>query len=531
MNGTVRSRVLTALLWTGVLAAATMVLLLGRSRLDKAHVALAYLLVVLGASSAGGRPLGLSIVVGAFLAFNYLFLPPYFTFVIADPLDWLVLVAFAVTSVVAAQLLWRANTTAQLATRRAEEVDRLATIGAETLSAPDAGAALGAIATVIRDALGADRCDLFRLDADGVPMWAAEARVEHMTGGDVQGTDTLRAVHVAPVEPLLTWMASRSASAVQLPDGTTRLDPVITDALQVRALYRTLFVRNQPVGVLRVSSQGGLTLSRDRARLLDALSYYAALGMERMRLVTTAERAMAEREVEALRSSLLMAVSHDLRTPLTTIKGIAHEIATGAASAGRAAQIEVEADRLDALVGDLLELSRIQAGAVRSVPAVNTADEVIGAALQRARGMLGDHVVAVSLSDDVLAARFDFTQTQRILVNLLENAAKYSPAGSSIEVTAAAAGPMLLLSVSDTGPGVPPGEAERIFEVFYRPAGSPPDVRGTGLGLSIARGLAEAQEGTLRHHARQGGGSTFVLSLPRVDAPADDGDDMITPMT
>ena len=530
MNGTVRSRVLTALLWTGVLAAATMVLLLGRSRLDKAHVALAYLLVVLGASSAGGRTLGLGIVVGAFLAFNYLFLPPYFTFVIADPLDWLVLVAFAVTSVVAAQLLWRANTTAQLATRRAEEVDRLATIGAETLSAPDAGTALGAIATVIRDALGADRCDLFRLDADGVPMWAAVAH-ERMPGRDVQGMDTLRAMDLAPVEPLLTWMACRSASAVELPDGTTRLDPVITDALQVRALYRTLFVRNQPVGVLRVSSQGGLTLSRDRARLLDALSYYAALGMERMRLVTTAERAMAEREVEALRSSLLMAVSHDLRTPLTTIKGIAHEIATGAASAGRAAQIEVEADRLDALVGDLLELSRIQAGAVRPVPAVNTADEVIGAALQRARGMLGDHVVAVSLSDDVLAARFDFTQTQRILVNLLENAAKYSPAGSSIEVTAAAAGPMLLLSVSDTGPGVPPGEAERIFEVFYRPAGSPPDVRGTGLGLSIARGLAEAQEGTLRHHARQGGGSTFVLSLPRVDAPADDGDDMITPMT
>lgn len=509
-------QVLTALLWIAVLAAVTALLLLGRSRLDKAHIALVYLLVVLGASAAGGRTLGLSVAGGAFLGFNYLFLPPYYTLVIADPLDWLVLVAFLVTSVVAAQLLFRANATAETATRRADEVDRLATLGAETLSAPDASAALAAIATVIRDALGTDRCDLFRIDADGAPVWAASA-LDSRAGGAERTT-----LIVAPTEGLVAWLAGRAESAVEFLDGTTRLDPTLTDDLQVRVLYRTLLVRSQIVGVLRVASQDGLTLSTDRGRLLDALSYYAALGVERMRLVMTAERAMAEREVETLRSSLLMAVSHDLRTPLTTIKGIAHEIAAGASSAGRAAIIEEEADRLDALVGDLLELSRIQAGAVRPVPAVNTADEVIGAALQRAQGMLGRHTVAVSLSDAVLAARFDFSQTLRILVNLLENAAKYSPDGSTIEVTLSRDDDMVQISVADQGPGVPAGEVDRIFEAFYRPAGTAPDIRGSGLGLSIARGLAEAQGGTVRYHDRRSGGSVFTLSLPLVDAPTDD---------
>jgi two-component system sensor histidine kinase KdpD len=508
-----RRQFLSALLWVAVLAGTTALMFLARARLDKAHIALAYLLVVLGASSAGGRTVGLSIAAVAFCAFNYLFLPPYYTFVITDPLDWLILVAFMVTSVVAAQLLYRASTTALTATRRAEEVDRLATLGAETLSAPDASAALGAMATVIRDALGTDNCDLFRIDTQGALALAASATAR-------AGEPPTNAIP-APADGVAAWLAGRAESAVELPDGTTRLDPTITDDLQVRTLFRTLRVRDQVVGVLRVASREGLTLSSDRARLLDALAYYAALGVERVRLVATAERAEAERQVEALRSSLLMAVSHDLRTPLTTIKGLAHEIAGGANSVPRAAVIEEEADRLDALVGDLLELSRIQAGAVRPSSAVNTADEMIGAALQRAQGLLGQHTVAVSLSDDVLAARCDFTQTQRIIVNLLENAAKYAPAGTSIEVTASRDATQLLIAVADEGPGVPAGEEERIFEAFHRPPGTSPDIRGTGLGLSIARGLAQAQGGTLTYRARTDNGSLFTLALPIVNAPDD----------
>ena len=517
MNHERQARLRPALLWVAVLVATTGLLFLGRARLDKAHIALAYLLVVLGASSAGGRTVGLSIAALAFCAFNYLFLPPFYTFVISDQLDWLVLVAFLVTSVVAAQLLYRANATAITAMRRAEEVDRLATLGAETLSAPDASAALGAMATVIRDALGTDSCDLFRIDSEGALVWAASAQPP-------PGQASAGAI-AAPADGLVTWLARRAESAVELPDGTTRLDPTITADLEVRTLLRTLRVRDQAVGVLRVAAHAGLTLSTDRSRLLDALAYYAALGVERVRLVATAERAEAERQVEVLRSSLLMAVSHDLRTPLTTIKGIAQEIAAGANSAGRAAIIEEEADRLEALVGDLLELSRIQAGAVRPTAAVNTADEMIGAALQRAQGLLGRHTVAVSLSDDVLATLCDFSQTQRIIVNLLENASKYSPPGTSIEVTASRNAEQLFIAVADEGPGVPMGEEARIFEAFYRPPRTSPDIRGTGLGLSIARGLAQAQGGTLTYKARDSVGSVFTLALPVVDTPADTNSD------
>ena len=499
------------LLWVVALLAATFGLLLFRARLDKAHVALVYLLVVLGASSAGGRTLGFSIAAAAFLAFNYVFLPPYYTLIINDPLDWLVLAVFLVTSVVATQLLYRANTTAETAMRRAAEVDRLATLGAETLSAPTASAALDAMAIVIRDALDTDECALFRGELNDVVVCAANVhRANLTTPNDVSATNF---VH---------WMLGRAEVAVELLDGTTRIEPVLSDALVVRTLYRTLRVRGQPVGVLRVSSQHGLTLSPDSARLLDALSYYAALGVERVRLERTVERAEAEREVEALRSALLMAVSHDLRTPLTTIKGIAHEIAHGGAPV-RAEIIEAEADRLDGLIGDLLELSRIHAGAVRPEAAVNTIDELIGAALLRAQGPLTGHAVAVSLTDEVLIGRFDFSQTLRIVVNLLENAAKYTPTSAGIEVTATRLADQISITVADEGPGVPVGEELRIFEAFYRPAGVPPDVRGTGLGLSIARGLAVAQGGTLTYSARMTGGALFTLLLPAVNASLREG--------
>ncbi len=488
-------------LWLGVLCATAALLLLVRQRLDKAHFALVFLLVVLGSSAAGGRAIGLTVAGGAFLAFNYFFLPPYYTFIIADPFDWLVLVTFLATGIVAAQLLYRARRNTDAAVARAREVDRLATLGAETLAAPSAAAALDAIAEVIRSSLNAREVEFYR---------RAEAGGLHRT------TRAGRAN--AASSPMTAWYGDRVRAAVVLEDGTTRMDPAGLVGLNVVMIDRALNVREQAVGVLRVAFATSTTLTADSARLLDALAYYAALGVERVRLEATAERAEAERRVESLRNALLMAVSHDLRTPLTTIKALAHEIsATAPSSAARV--IESEADRLDALVGDLLDLSRIQAGAVQPILAVNTVDELIGAALQRAHGAIGSRAVAVSLPDEMLIARFDLTQSLRILVNLLENAAKYSAANAGIEISACLDGDMVRLDVSDDGAGVRSGEEERIFEPFYRPADTPPDARGAGLGLSISRGLAEAQGGTLRYQARATGGATFVLKLPRAAGP------------
>lgn len=560
--------------WFVLLAAVTVLLLAARSHLDKVHVALAYLLVVLGASAGGGRAVGLGIAGAAFLAFNYLFLPPYYTLVIANPLDWLVLFTFLVVSIVAAQLLARAQATAAAATARAMEIDRLATLGGETLGAPGADEALQAIATVIQGSLGVDACEIYRRGADGALVRAAVAPAGDATGPARGASPTAGTwegpalAHDAP-PGLVQWLANGRQSAIELLDGTVRLAPpaptrspawwradprgwtapddpddasgqlvALTEvihtpasslarrlarpargqvAVEARALLLPLAVRDHSVGVLRVVAAGGLRLLPEQARLLAALAYYAALGVERARLVESAERAEAERRLESLRSALLIAVSHDLRTPLTTIKGLAHEIASGA-ERERAHVIEQEADRLDHLVGDLLDLSRIQAGAVRPALEVNTVDDLVGAALQRAAGALGGHDVSVALPpDDVLAGRFDLAQTLRIVVNLLENAAKYAPAGTPIELRAAREGDIVTITVADRGPGIAEAERERVFQPFYRPRHVPPDARGAGLGLAIARGLAEAQGGSLTHTPRPGGGSAFVLRLPGAD--------------
>jgi len=559
-------------LWLGAVLVATLAMYLVRPSLDKAHGTLAFLLLVLGASAAGGRALGLTVAALGFLCFDFFFLPPYNTLTITNPLDWLVLVAFLVTSAVATQLLYRANATAAAATARAIEVDRLAALGAETLNAADAYEALQAIAGVIRASVDADECDIYM-------MYGAEdratlvARAVQPPAGRaasalaVAGSFDDRGSWPAPAKAgsLIDWIVEHGTSAVELADGTVRVargpasapasprasgmlreDP-LTAALEavtrreedaglairgenddgargapvepiVRALAFPLRARDRTVGVLRIASAASLTLSPEQARLLTALAYYAALGAERARLTATAERAEAERRVERLRSALLTAISHDLRTPLTTIKGIAEEIRRGA-DRELAAVIEGEADWLDSLVGDLLDLSRIYSGAVRPALAVNTVDDLLGAALRRASGALRGHEVEVDQpKDELLAGVFDFTQTLRILVNLLDNAGKYSPPGSRIDVGARVRADRLTIDVMDRGPGVPEAERSRIFESFYRPPGVPPDVRGHGLGLAIARGLAEAQEGSVRFSPRSGGGSIFTLELPAAPA-------------
>lgn len=493
--------------WLAILALTTGLMLLARARLDKSHVALLYLLVVLGASAAGGRPLGLSLSALAFVLFNFLFLPPYYTLVVADPLDWLVLLTFAVTGGVAAQLLYRAQANTAVALDRAREVDRLAALGAETLAAASASEALRAIAEVIRSTLDAQEVALLRRDGSG--------RLQH----GVFATSRPLVSDASPPESV-AWYSEPVQVAVLLPDGTTRLDPHSLAGLELRQIERQLHVRDSAVGVLRVRFDRDTIFSPERARLLDALAYYAALGVERVELEVAAERAESERRVESLRTALLMSVSHDLRTPLTTIKALAHEL--GEATPSTATRIiEQEADRLDDLVGDLLDLSRLHAGAMPMQCSVNTIDELIGASLQRAHGVLAAHAPVVSLPESLLIARFDVSQSVRVLANLLENAAKYSPVGSAIEIAAHQDGEMVVVSVADEGRGVEPAEVERIFEPFYRPTGTPPDVRGTGLGLSIARGLAEAQGGSLRYRARAVRGSIFEFSLPLAEGPAE----------
>ncbi len=451
-----------------------------RGHIDQVHVVLPLLLVVLAGSATEGRALGLVLAAEAAALVDYFFQPPFDTLTVAKPLDWVVLVAFFVTAGVATQLLEAARREALAARRRASEVGELAAVGAEALSAGRAEAAVGAVAAVLARTLALDGCAIY--DAAGAPL------------------------------------ATLGTAADRAPD-----DTVVP-----------LRISGRPVGTLRLARPGGIRLDASRAAFLEALAHYAALAVERVRLVAAAEHAEALREADRMKDQLLAAVSHDLRTPLTTIKALAHESARRGDA--NAAMVEEQADRLARMVTDLLDLSRARAGGVVVHPELNTAEDVVGALRRHVAGVLGAghetvpaRVLAVELPDDdpPLAGTFDFVATLRVLGNLVENANKYAPPGSPVELAAYEADGRLVFAVRDRGPGVPEGERERIFTPFYRGAGARADVGGAGLGLATARALAEAQGGTLDYAPREGGGSVFELRLPGAavgDVSADDAD-------
>ena len=512
--------------WLGILAVVTVVMFTLRPQLDKAHVALGFLIVVLGGSAAGGRALGVALALLSFILFNYLFLTPYYTFIIGDPLDWLVLVAFLTTGVVAAQLLNRAQERAETARQRAIEVERLAALGSETLNAGRAEDALLAIAEVIRSTIGVDCCEVL-VPRGTPPQLTPLTRTGPCSDGAGAPAD------VTSPWSLAVWVAEKRAVAAERADGTKWIgagdysDELLrwpAEDTEIRALLAPLIVRDRTVGVLRVSNGRPFSLDSGREQFLSALSFYAALGVERVQLVAEAERAEAFRQADTLKSALIAGVSHDLRTPLTTIKALAHSL--GEAGSPEALAIEEEADRLNRLVADLLDLSRLNAGAMPMRPEINAAEDLIGAALRRVSGAIDPKRIRVAggvsgngEGDPVLLGRFDFVQSLRALVNLLENADKYSPPDEPIDLSVTLAGDRLQFAVADRGPGVEEVESSRIFEPFYRAPGVPPDAGGAGLGLAIARRLAAEQGGDVLYEARRGGGSVFTLLLPAADSP------------
>ena len=437
------------------------------------------LLVVLGGSATGGRALGLVLAAEAAVFVDYLFQPPYNTLAVAKPLDWVVLVAFFVTAGVATQLLEVARREAAAAQRRAREVGELAAVGAAALSAGRADAAVTAVAAVFARTLALDGCAV--ADAAGAPL----ALVGVMPNGTPVAAAGVREA------------VARGPADVAVP----------------------LRISGRAVGTLRLARAGGVRLDASRVAFLDALAHYAALAVERVRLVADAEYAEALREADRMKDQLLASVSHDLRTPLTTIKALAHESARRGDL--NAAMVEEQADRLTRIVADLLDLSRARAGGVVVHPELNTAEDVVGAVRRQMAGVLTADAahprpLAVSLPDDdpPLTGLFDFVATLRVLGNLVENANKYAPIGLPIDLAAYGDRGEVVFEVRDRGPGVPVGERERIFTPFYRGVGAPADVGGAGLGLATARALAAAQGGVLEYAPREGGGSVFTLRLP-----------------
>lgn len=502
-------RALGGAVWLALLIVVTATLRWLRTDVEQSHVSLVLLLLVVGGSAAAGRALGFTLAAIATVFLDYFFQPPYDRISVSKPLDWVVLVAFFAIAFAVTELLTRARAQAAASEARARDVESLARAGAESLRYAAPAHSLAALALLTCDSLGTDRCLIFSFDRA-----QAGPRLEAASDDVLDASPTLTSlVQRATEGDAFLGMTTSGVVAIIPADARTGLplEPMSLLALPLHAESRL-------VGAMAVQAGSEpLLLDEPRHRLVRAFGFYAALALERARLHAVEAKSEQLREVQHAKEQLFASVSHDLGTPLTTIKALAQAgVARGEQSSLAIAE---QADRMARMVADLLDVSRLRTGSVALQPALNTAEDLIGATLRRAEGIRGEHRILTPLDLDApaLVGQFDFVQSLRALGNLVDNALRYSAPGSVIEVGCVRDGRWLAFSVADRGAGVPDAERSRIFDAFYRPANALPDTGRAGLGLSIARSLAELQGGSVEYAPRAGGGSEFTLRLPAVD--------------
>jgi two-component system, OmpR family, sensor histidine kinase KdpD len=288
---------------------------------------------------------------------------------------------------------------------------------------------------------------------------------------------------------------------------------------QAKGFYLPLRASHAVIGVLRLESQDPRRVNDPASRqFLEALGSQIALAIERDSLFRQTQEGRVEIEAERMRCALLSSVSHDLRTPLTVIAGSASSLVEGENHLNDETKRELaqaiyeEAYRLERLVNNLLEMSRLQAGEIKLLKEWEALEEVVGAALAQLEAQLKDNPVITDIPPDLPLVRMDQMLMERVLVNLLENAVKYTPEGAPIHISGRVEGDRLKVEVADHGPGLPLGEEERVFGKFYQVARG--RSRGAGLGLTICRSIVEAHGGRIWAANRPAGGAVFTFTLP-----------------
>jgi two-component system sensor histidine kinase KdpD len=291
-----------------------------------------------------------------------------------------------------------------------------------------------------------------------------------------------------------------------------------------KGLYLPLKTSQGIVGVLGIYPQQPQRLvSPDQFHLLETFANQTSLAVERARLAEETEQTRVQIETERLRNSLLSSVSHDLRTPLSAITGAAstliekNEVLDPQDRLELAQMTYEEAERLNRLVGNLLDMTRLESGGVQLEKEWQPLEEVLGTTLGRLGKQMDNHPVTVHLPPDLPLVPFDSMLIEQVLVNLMENAIKYTPPGSPIEISASRGAHEMVVEVVDHGPGLPPGSEERVFDKFYR--AQPANVRGVGLGLTICRGIVQAHGGRIWAENRLDGGAAFRFTLPLDSEP------------
>ena len=276
------------------------------------------------------------------------------------------------------------------------------------------------------------------------------------------------------------------------------------------------------VGVIGIDSEvPGPLFTPDERRLLEALLDQAAVSIERIRLAEDADKARITAETERLRSSLLISVSHDLRTPLASILGAASSLKIYGNDYSQTTRdelvttIEEEAERLNRFVANLLDTTRLESGSLDIKRELTDVEEIVGSALQRAGKVLANHSISVDLAPDLPMLPLDGVLLEQTLFNLLDNAAKYAPSGTRIEVRAKVQDDIAVIQVIDEGPGIPPQDLDRLFDKFYRIPAGDRQRAGTGLGLAICRGFVEALGGRIAAGNRTDRpGAVFTITFP-----------------
>jgi len=288
---------------------------------------------------------------------------------------------------------------------------------------------------------------------------------------------------------------------------------------KARGFYLPLRASQKMIGVLRLEpTRPNKMIELKSLRFLEALGSQVALAIEREHLHQQAHQAQVQIEAERLRNALLSSVSHDLRTPLTVIAGSASSLLEGETTLDTPTKAELtqtiydEANRLDRLVHNLLEMSRLQSGQTKLNQEWHVLEEVVGCALAQLEPQLQHHPVVIHLPPDLPMVRIDALLMERVFINLLENAIKYTPEQTSVTISGWISHQELLLEVADRGPGLIPGDEELVFEKFYQASSG--SARGVGLGLTICRSIIEAHAGHIWAANRPGGGATFRFTLP-----------------
>ena len=426
-----------------------------RSFIPVLSLGVLYVFAVLAVAVWWGIVLAVVVSVGSMLAFNWFFLPPTHTFQLRDGANWAVLAVYLVTAIVVSALAARARRRAQVAERRERETAVLATMARDLLAGSDLTEELQRVGALTAEILG-------------VPY----ARIE-----------------IGEAEP----------------NEDEQVYPLVVNRRRVATL-------------VLVSSHA---LERDDVqRFLPALASLLAVELDRAALEAEALEAEALRRSDAIKTSVLHAVSHDLRSPLTAIIASAGALANPELSfddvdrENLVGAIREEAERLDRVIANLLDLSRLQAGVGNAHPELWSVDELVGQAIE-AVGHDGDRII-VELDAESPPVRVDAAQVERVLANLIENALKFSPPGSPVVVRGEHGATELRIHVVDRGPGVAAADREAIFEPFRRGDMS---LSGAGLGLAIARGFAEANGGRLWTQD-DGTGGHFVLALTAAERPA-----------